>query len=272
MNQTRKFILKRPVIFSLAIIIISVALTSIPLSFLFDSICGQQEAEYIVGILEQTVVSVILILFLKKIDYLKKAGFQRKCNELWILWPMICFILLNASDYLGSVAIDKSKPLLILLFVLVYLSTGLFEETLCRGVVFTVMLEKWGGSKRGYYSAILLSSLIFGLTHFIHYILGDSSFLYTVTQVIYASFVGVFFCASMIRNRSIYPAMLLHGLFDIAGSLKEIAVNGGIDKSYKTTTLDETVVCVIILLPLFVYGLFIIRKEYEKHVISQKEE
>lgn len=268
MDKAIKLILKRPLIFSLFIIILSVVITFIPMSPLFDGICGEQASEYIAGIIEQTIVSVMLILLLKKIDLLEKVGYKRKSKELWVLWPMLPFILLNASDFLtGGIIIDKSKPLLIMLFVLVYLSTGLFEETLCRGVIFGLMNNKWGRSKGGCYLAIILSSILFGLTHFIHLILGHASFIATVTQVIYASFIGVFFCACVIRNHSIYPAIILHGIVDMAGSLKEIAANGGINKEFRTMSVEEALVCVIIALPLFAYGLFMVRKEFRKSAV-----
>lgn len=273
MNKAKNHILKQPLIFSLFILALSVAITFIPLSPLFCGIFEEQAAGYIAGIIEQTMVTFMLIHLLKKLGLIEKAGFKRKSKELWILWPIIPFVLLNASDFLtGSLAIDKSKPLLVILFVLVYLSTGLFEETLCRGVIFNLMLNKWEKSKGGYYLAVMLSSVLFGLVHFIHYFLGDASLIATITQVIYASFIGVFFCACVVRNQSIYPAMILHGIVNIAGSLDEIAVNGGINKAFRTISVEGAIICVIIVLPLFVYGLFVVRKEFGKSAVCQEIE
>lgn len=174
------------------------------------------------------------------------------------------FILLNASDMItGTIKIDITRPLVILAFVMVYLSTGLFEEVLFRGLVFPLMIKKWGRKRSGCYMAMILSSMLFGILHLVHYFLGDSSLIATIAQIIYATFIGVFFAACVIRNYSIYPAIMLHGIFDITGSLKEIAVGGGINR-YISMSLEEAIICVIITLPLFVYGIFIVRKEFEK--------
>lgn len=179
-----------------------------------------------------------------------------------MVWPIFLFILLNASDMLtGEIKIDVTRPVVILAFVIVYLSTGLFEEILCRGLVFSLIISKWGRKRSGCYMAMILSSILFGMLHFIHYFLGNASLIATISQVIYATFIGVFFAASVIRNQSIYPAIILHGIVDIAGSLGEISVGGGINKRYITMSLEGAVICVIIALPLFLYGLFIVRKE-----------
>lgn len=81
-----------------------------------------------------------------------------------------------------------------------------------------------GGTKKGIYLAVLVSSLLFGFAHIIHYFLHDESLLAAITQISYAVFIGVSFAAFVIRNKSIIPAIILHAIFDIAGSIKEISV------------------------------------------------
>lgn len=184
-------------------------------------------------------------------------------EKVWLIWPGILFFLLNASDWLsGEIIIDQNYPTRIILYILLYLSTGLFEELLCRGFALTVMLEKWGMTKMGSYWAVILSSALFGCFHFIHFLLGHMSLVAAIAQATYGMFIGVFMCAIFIRNKSIYPAIILHGLIDIVGDLRTIAVGGGINKSYITMDFLSAVICVIIVLPLFIYGLWILRKEF----------
>ena len=70
--------------------------------------------------------------------------------------------------------------------------------------------------------------------------------------------------AIVIRRESIYPAIIWHGIFDITLDLKEIAVGGGIFKGYMDMSIEQAIKCDIIMLPLFVYGLSIIRNELIK--------
>ena len=165
MRILKKVAFKNTIFFSIILIIITVGLTSIPLNFLLSDFLDKQSINYIAGILEQTVVSLLLILMLKKFQLLHAAGFSniRQWKDLWIVWPIVIFFLLNASDFFsGTLKINMAKPWILILYILVYTTTGLFEETLCRGVILTLFLQKWGRTKRGCFFALLLSSIIFG--------------------------------------------------------------------------------------------------------------
>ncbi|OKP91731.1 hypothetical protein A3844_01000 [Paenibacillus helianthi] len=262
MEKLKTYAFGRPVMFSIIMIVVTIALTSIPLDPLFVSLLGQKSSEYATGIIEQVLVSFAIIWLLKRWGLLKSAGFTRPSwKGLWIYWPMILLTLLNGSDFIfGNIVIDTSRPVVIGLFILTYLSTGLFEEVLCRGAVLSVMLRKWGATRRGCYAAVIISSVLFGSAHIIHYFLHHSSLLATLTQMTYGIFIGVYFAACVIRNKSIFPAMIAHGVFDIFGSFQEITLGGGLNKTYLTMTVSNSLISILIFLPLFIYGLVIIRK------------
>jgi membrane protease YdiL (CAAX protease family) len=263
MNKLKTYAFEKPVIFSIILIIVIVSFTFIPMAPIFSPFLDHQSCEYVAGIFEQVFASLVLIMILKRFNLLKSAGFTspKQWKDLWIIWPMLLFALLNGSDlFSGNIIIDKSKPLVIVLFILVYLSTGLFEEILCRGVVLSLMLHKWGNTKKGCYLALVLSSALFGFTHIIHFILNQSSLLATVTQITYGTFIGVFFAACVLRNKTIYPAIILHAVVDIFGDLNEIAINGGLKETYFTMSIGDALGCIIITLPILIYGLFIFRK------------
>ncbi|MBU3217280.1 CPBP family intramembrane metalloprotease [Clostridium estertheticum] len=263
MNRLKSYAFNGPVIFSAILIIVTVAFTFIPLGPIFSPFLGFQAGEYITGILEQVIASLFLILILKQFDLFKIVGFTRfkECKSLWIVWPMIILSFLNGAGLIdGSIVIDKSKPFVIILFILTYLSTGLFEEVLCRGVVLGVILRKWGSTKKGCYLSVILSSVLFGSTHIVHFLLHHFSLLASLTQITYGTFIGVFFAACVLRNKSIYPAIMLHAIFDILGSLREIAVGGGINTAYFTISIPNAIASIIVMLPILIYGLFILRK------------
>ena len=263
MKQMKECIAKHPVMFSILLMAGAIALTFIPITALFTGFMDETAADFLAGFLEQTGVSILLIVLMHQLGMLNKAGFSGKIEKIWLIWPGILFLLFNANGWIsGEIVIDQNYPIRIILYMLLYLSTGLFEELLCRGLVLNVMMEKWGMTKNGCYLAVLLSSILFGCFHFVHFFLGHMSFIAAMAQVVYSMFIGVFMCAIFIRNKSIYPAIILHGLIDIVGDLRTIAVGGGINKSYITMDFLSAVICVIIVLPLFIYGLWILRKEF----------
>jgi uncharacterized protein len=73
----------------------------------------------------------------------EKAVFSSKIKSMWLVWHIFLFILLNDSDVLnGEIKNDKIRPLVILAYLMVYLSTVFFEEILCSGLVFSQVGKK----------------------------------------------------------------------------------------------------------------------------------
>jgi uncharacterized protein len=174
---------------------------------------------------------------------------------------VLIYSVLNASDLIDSpYRINWADGGLIALLVLLYISVGTIEEFLFRGLILPLMLHKWGGTRRGIYGAVFLSSAIFGLVHLINFVMGRRDLLTTATQITYGTFFGVFFAALMLRNRSIWPAVFGHFLFDLCGNLKEITEGYVFTRVEPTTTVDGALITVAILLPLLLIGLFYLRK------------
>lgn len=257
----KKIILRNPIISSLCIMFLAIGFTFLPLNISFLPMLNEQTADYISGFTLQTIISLFLVYILNKLELFEDAKFNISINKIWINWPMVLFILLLASNFLlGNVLIDTSKPDTVIMFILVYLSTGFFEEILYRGLIQTLFLKKWGHTTKGIYFSIIIPSILFGTCHLVHFFLGHASLLSTITQIIYASFIGIYFGACVLENNSIFPAIILHGLFDIAGSLNEIAIGGGINKNYRSTTPENAIFSILLMLPLMVYGLIVLRK------------
>lgn len=271
MKTLKKFAFEHPVIFSFILMSVSIGMTFIPLNQIL--LCGvsEQTAEYTAGVIEQTLVSILLIILLSKMQLLKEAGFRFKVKQILIVWPMLLIIVLNSLELIdGTVRIDTTQKTTIIMYILVYLSTGLFEETLCRGVVQTLLIRKWGQNRKGIYLSVIMGSLLFGLFHIIHFFMGQMTLLASMTQVIYAFFIGVFMGACVLRNQSVIPAIIVHGLVDITGSLNEIAVNGGIPKEIMTISVPDAMISIALMSPLLFYGLFIMRKCTGKEMVHSE--
>ncbi len=94
------------------------------------------------------------------------------------------------------------------------------EEGFFRGVLLSVLL--WGFGKL--YSprtaqilAIILSTLIFASAHLNN--LGHYPSGFILFQVGFSTILGLAFGYSRVKTGSIYPAMILHALFNLAGTL-----------------------------------------------------
>lgn len=259
MFRLKTFAMQRPLLFSMLMILLAIFLTEIPLRDLFAPYVGIQPAHYLTIILEQGIVGTLFFVLLVRFGWLNTAGFTppSQWRTLWLGWPLLVFTLINIEE---GIVIDTSKSGLIALHMLTALSTGWVEEVLCRGVVVTTLLQKWGRSRKGIYLAVLVSSALFGLAHLGNLVFGRKPLLNSATQIVFSIFFGVIFAACVLRNRTIWPMILLHAAVDWAATLREIAVGGGLRTTAPPISPANALVSILITLPLFLYGLFILRK------------
>jgi len=159
-----------------------------------------------------------------------------------LMWPLLILSIINGLDvFTGTLVIDGSKPILIILYALLYVSVVFVSVIQNRGVMMTVMVQKWGTTRKGIYKAVIVSSVLFGLLHLVNFAMGRYSLLAAVTQTGYALFFGVFFGACMLRNNSIWPVIFGHALFDFFGALNAISVGGTFTRSRETTAQNAIV-------------------------------
>jgi membrane protease YdiL (CAAX protease family) len=259
----KRFAFDRPVIFSLLVILAAGLLTEIPFNVIFVPLVGNPGAEFLKVIIGHTLTGIILVGLLVKLGIFKNARFTppNQWKALWLAWPLVVITLLNLSSLIdGSLVVDTSRPVLIILYTFLALSIGFCEEVMGRGVVLSVMLRKWGDTRRGIYLAVLVSSALFGAAHIFNIVTGRLPLLANLTQIIYGFFFGVVFAACVLRNNAIWPMMIMHAAIDFAGGLRHIAVGGGSQTDVANSTMTNAVIALIVTLPLFLYGLFILRK------------
>ena len=236
--------------------------TELPLQKFIPSVIDRQSALYITGGMEQIIYVIMMIGMLKWLGLFRYAGITgvKFWRQGWLTWPVLPFCLLNAWSFLaGSYIMDLNNIVLYVSYLIYYISVGLFEEIVCRGAMLTIILRKYGINRKGVYLSVLITSLLFGSAHIINFIMGRFSLLSVLSQIIYATFFGTFFSACLLRSRSIWPIVLSHALFDLCGNLTDLPVNGTYGSLYQAG-FSEAMVSVVLLLPLFLYGLFLLRK------------
>ena len=258
----KRFAFDKPVVFSLLVIMVAGLLTEIPLDAALSPVVGEPAAEFFKVLIGHTGTGLLLVGLLFKLDLFKRARFTRpsQWKVVWLVWPLVVLALLNASELIdGSLTIDSSRLGLLVLYTAMNFAIGFCEEVMGRGVVLAVMLQKWGHTRRGIYQAVLVSSALFGVAHIFNLITGRLPLFANITQIIYSVFFGVIFAACFLRNNSIWPVMLMHAAVDLGGGLRHIAVEGS-QIAVANNTPAQAITALMITLPLFLYGLFILRK------------
>src|SRR5699024_8694772 len=117
------------------------------------------------------------------------------------------------------------------------LVVGFNEEVIFRGLMLQSLLKK------GYIKAILITSILFGLSH-LGSILAGGDIVSTLVQIGFALSIGFCFAVLALKNKLIWPLILIHALIDFSGLLNQSdkIVSNGID----TIELLINIGCIIL--------------------------
>lgn len=120
------------------------------------------------------------------------------------------FYLLNTNKQ--YYAFFSKEGLIIFLFCLMgAISIALCEEFFWRRILLNTMLQSLGTSKYGVIAAISLSSILFGLCHYMNILTGGQTFADTTQQVIAATCSGLFFATVYYRSGTLIVPIAIHG-------------------------------------------------------------
>ena len=126
---------------------------------------------------------------------------------------------------------------------------GFLEEIIFRGFLFKAMAEN------NLKSAIIVSSVTFGIGHFVNLINGSGAeFIPNICQVVSAIAIGFLFVVFFYKTKSLWSCIIAHGVLN---SLSVFAA--------KTSNTKQIIVSAVISVIAVVYGLFILKiKNKEK--------
>ena len=199
----KKLYEKSEICFAIAWIIVYVVLVSTG-----DNISAE------IGVLKSVtlpillVLSAILVLFIKRNRLFEKYGLCKSeipASKMLFYIPLI--ILLTANLWYGVTR--NVSPLETILHILSMLCVGVLEEMIFRGFLFHAM------AKNGVKSAIIVSSVTFGIGHLVNLVNGSGTeLLPNILQVIYAVAAGFAFVMIYYKTKSLVPCIITHSIFN----------------------------------------------------------
>lgn len=191
-----------------------------------------------------------LIFFKVKTKFFSK----KLISAILIILPTIIFLsgnLILAVKNLDKKNESLNQILIIILFVLV---VGLTEEYGFRGLLLGKLLQAKNKNKFYLLISVILQGLAFGLTHSIN--IFHQSFSETITQLIYASAIGIIFGLVYIKTAFLTVTIIFHALID---GLAFIASPQSIVKANNTEIpLQTTYFMLGIFLSIIIYAIIII--------------
>jgi membrane protease YdiL (CAAX protease family) len=161
------------------------------------------------------IVIGLAVIVWKPRDYGFQAG---ECIKQWKLvvgvsvaacaFTAICLSLTPRTPYSGAN------------WIVEMLVVPFSEELIWRGVLFTFVSAALGKVHCGRVSLVLsviISSVAFGLAHLSNVLVHPVSFVFL--QMLFAAIVGLAMGYLRAKTKSVYPAMLVHALFNLVAIL-----------------------------------------------------
>ena len=156
------------------------------------------------------------IIFYVKKAYKIKIGIKKDALLKGVFWHGLTAMIFCAAMLVFNYEAPERSVLgalpILLYYALVNFCIGMFEEALCRGLLFNSFKAFFGDNKKGVYLSSFLSAFLFGALHLGN--LNGNNTLATLTQVIYATFFGIFFAAIYYRTGNLLACMIIHGAVD----------------------------------------------------------
>ena len=210
-----------------------------------DNLSTSIGVEKIVTLPILMILSVILILFVKKNRLLKKFGLCKSeipASKMLFYIPLLALLTVN----LWYGLFRNASVFETVLYILSMLCVGFLEEMIFRGFLFCAM------AKEDVKSAIIVSSVTFGIGHIVNLINGSGAeLLPNLFQVISAIAVGFLFVAIFYRTKSVLTCILTHGVFNALSAFSNEAA---------MTFQRRVIFCGFMVLLAVFYALYIIFK------------
>lgn len=219
--------------------------------------------------LGQLVLSLAAIWLMRKLQVFDRSDFKlRNMGRGFLLgWFNSVFVViafLTVFTQLPANSLVAPQPLDLLVVVLhPFLGTGLFEEVLVRGLVLKLLLLKMGHTKQGIINACIISSVIFGALHMLNLIHTDV--LPVMSQMIYATAIGVFYAALFLRTKTLLIPILFHGMVNLSTQIFYAIVSYDVQQEFLQAQNDGGIAAIltntlVITIPFFSAGLILLRK------------
>lgn len=152
-----------------------------------------------------TIFSGILIILMISLDRVTYYGITKVYNlkKYLYFFPLVLIVSVNLWN---GININHSCAEIIF-HILTMFHIGFIEEVIFRGFLFKMM------EKDNVKSAILVSSITFGIGHIIN-LLNGAEVIPTLLQVCYAMSIGYLFVIIFYKSKSLIPCIITHAILN----------------------------------------------------------
>lgn len=177
---------------------------------------GNELKSYVVDSIFRIIFGAIGLIILVKVchENLKEVCTNKIPKVIWLLLIPVYVYFISYFTEISMVEIVSGKYWVLFLgSVLQQITTGLFEETVSRGIVMSAFRSHYENFKWRF-SAVIISGVVFGLGHIFNFLFGGSvgdSLIQAFTSACWGMFIAALY---MVSNNLIL-VMAIHTIWDI---------------------------------------------------------
>ena len=195
----------------------------------FENLCPEEYSQSL-RVLPAAAVFLLLLAVMAREKSFARYGFHFDKGLSWKEQLYCVPMLILATVNLWNGVVLRYSAVGTVCYVLAMLFIGFSEEILFRGFLLRTL------EKDSVRTAILVSSLTFGLGHIVN-LLNGAEVLPTVLQIVYALAIGLMLSVFAVKTGNILPCCIFHAVFNALGALSNEAA---------VTDTSRIVICVII--------------------------
>lgn len=239
--------------------------------FLSQDLLDLQFAKQVSGIIVRLMLIILAIVAINRLQHFRFTGLNRWKNVKnirAIIIPII-FIVLGVSSNWSTYSQAETK--LVLLFAISTMAVGFVEEFVFRGAIFPLCIKAFKKTNRPIVLSAIVSSLMFGIVHFVNLFSQPENIMGITSQVFFATSIGVFFCGLMVRTENIVIPCIIHALVNFSFGADELVqtseelTHTGIEAGINWGSLVPTTLFFTFIL---LGGIYMIRKSDKKIILD----
>lgn len=221
-------------------------------------------------IIFKIILTIFTFILLSKYSLLHNLRLRNNKNIFFII---ISIILISISYYFIDNEIKMNtvhiNPLEHFLFFISCFTVGLFEELFFRIFIFYFIIKIFEKDDKKLLKSIILTSIIFGFSHFSNLLNPDYNKLSVINQSLFAISIGIMLQSLFIRFNSLIFIVTLHALINYIGSYKSFffEINKNINSNNETNDFFSTLFSIIVFsIITTIISYFLVRKKIANDV------
>ena len=153
--------------------------------------------------------AIVLFTFIRKNNLLRRYGLCKSPVPARRFLFYLPLVILASGNLWNGVALNYS-PVEVACHIVCMLFVGFLEEVIFRGLLFVAI------AKNNIRSAVIISSVTFGIGHIINLFNGSGmNLVNNLCQIIFAIAVGFLLVTIFYRGKSLLPCIIVHSAINI---------------------------------------------------------